>query len=169
METHLHINLHRRTEVSLVEQIHFGIGAAIRDGRLQPGARLPSWKDLAAQLGVARGTVRAAYERLIDAQLIVSSGPAGTHVANHPPIETSEDAIRPGTPLACMFRDFSRPSATFQMGVPAQDAFPSKLWSRIMARAGRAAAAAPTTYPDPRGEPGFRRTCPFIPPAPQRL
>ena len=42
---------------------------AILDGRLAPGARLPSWRDLAAQLGVARGTVREAYERLADSAI----------------------------------------------------------------------------------------------------
>jgi GntR family transcriptional regulator/MocR family aminotransferase len=43
------------------------------------------------------------------------------------------------------------------MGVPSQDAFPYKLWSRIQARAARRAAAAPVGYPDPRGEPDLRR------------
>jgi GntR family transcriptional regulator/MocR family aminotransferase len=43
------------------------------------------------------------------------------------------------------------------MGVPSQDAFPFKLWSRILAREARRAAAAPVTYPDPRGEPETRK------------
>lgn len=51
---------------------------------LEPGARLPSWQDLAAQLGVARGTVRAAYEKLNAAQLIVASRATGTRVAPRP-------------------------------------------------------------------------------------
>ena len=43
------------------------------------------------------------------------------------------------------------------MGVPAQDAFPFKLWSRIVTRETRRAAAAPVTYPDPRGDPELRK------------
>jgi GntR family transcriptional regulator/MocR family aminotransferase len=43
------------------------------------------------------------------------------------------------------------------MGVPAQDAFPFKLWSRILTRETRRAAAAPVTYPDPRGDPELRK------------
>ena len=39
---------------------------AIRDGRLPPGARLPSTRALAADLGVARGTVADAYDQLVD-------------------------------------------------------------------------------------------------------
>ncbi|MGD5408183.1 aminotransferase class I/II-fold pyridoxal phosphate-dependent enzyme, partial [Xanthomonas citri pv. citri] len=43
------------------------------------------------------------------------------------------------------------------MGVPAQDAFPFKLWSRIVTRETRRVAAAPVTYPDPRGDPELRK------------
>ena len=38
---------------------------AIRSGRLAPGARLPSTRALALELGTARGTVSAAYDQLI--------------------------------------------------------------------------------------------------------
>ena len=54
---------------------------AIEGGVLEPGARLPSLRDLAAQLGVARGTVRTAYEKLAAAQLIEASRATGTRVA----------------------------------------------------------------------------------------
>ncbi|HVJ52200.1 MAG TPA: PLP-dependent aminotransferase family protein [Aliidongia sp.] len=157
METPLDLSLDRAAKLPLAEQIRIGIDRAIREGRLAPGARLPSWRDLAAQLGVARGTVRIAYERLIDTQLIVASGPAGTHVADQPPGAAPIDAAPERIPLAGMFHDFSAPPVLFQMGVPAQDAFPFKHWSRIMARAARAGAAMPVSYPDPRGEPELRR------------
>jgi GntR family transcriptional regulator/MocR family aminotransferase len=153
----LHLSLDRTAKLSLAEQIRIGIGSAIREGQLQPGARLPSWRDLAAQLGVARGTVRVAYERLIDTQLIVASGPAGTHVADHPPAAKPAQGAASEPPLAGMFQDFSTPPGMFQMGVPAQDAFPFKHWSRLMARAARATAASPVSYPDPRGEPELRQ------------
>ena len=78
------LELDRSAKTPLVEQIRKGIGAAIESGVLAPGARLPSWQDLAAQLGVARGTVRAAYEKLSAAQLIVASRATGTHVAERP-------------------------------------------------------------------------------------
>jgi GntR family transcriptional regulator/MocR family aminotransferase len=41
--------------------------------------------------------------------------------------------------------------------VPAQDAFPFKLWTRVFARAARRAAAAPVAYPDPRGDLQLRK------------
>jgi GntR family transcriptional regulator/MocR family aminotransferase len=43
------------------------------------------------------------------------------------------------------------------MGVPSQDAFPFKLWSRILTHEARRAAAAPVGYPDPRGDPHLRK------------
>jgi GntR family transcriptional regulator/MocR family aminotransferase len=43
------------------------------------------------------------------------------------------------------------------MGVPSQDAFPFKLWSRILTRETRRATAAPVGYPDPRGDPDLRK------------
>jgi hypothetical protein len=48
-----------------------------RDGAAHLGVRLPSWRDLAAQLGVSRGTMRAACRRSIDAEFahLRSRGP----------------------------------------------------------------------------------------------
>jgi GntR family transcriptional regulator/MocR family aminotransferase len=148
----------RCARTPLAEQISNGIISAIDSGALQPGARLPSWLDLAAQLGVARGTVRSAYEKLTDAQLIVSSKSAGTRVAGRitraellP--ETDAD---PDSTIA-MYRALTFGPATFRMGIPAHDAFPAKLMARIRAQAVRAETTSPAIYPDPQGEPELRR------------
>jgi DNA-binding transcriptional regulator YhcF (GntR family) len=65
----LNLSVDGSAKKPLAEQIRHGITTAIESGVLEPGARLPSWQDLAAQLGVARGTVRTAYEKLDAAQL----------------------------------------------------------------------------------------------------
>src|ERR1700748_1063917 len=82
----LRLELDRSAKTPLAEQIRNGISNAIESGVLASGARLPSWQDLAAQLGVARGTVRSAYEKLSAAQLIVASRATGTHAAARPSI-----------------------------------------------------------------------------------
>jgi GntR family transcriptional regulator / MocR family aminotransferase len=82
----LQLELDRTAKTPLAEQIRNGISNAIETGVLASGARLPSWQDLAAQLGVARGTVRSAYEKLSAARLIVASRATGTHVAARPSI-----------------------------------------------------------------------------------
>jgi len=156
MTNPLQFNLDRSAKPPLAEQIRKGISTAVENGALRAGARLPSWRDLAAQLGVARGTVRSAYERLIDAQIIVSSR-SGTYVS-----ELRAKGKRPDIPpeppsFKELYRDFSTGPAIFQMGVPAPDCFPAKLMARIRARAVRAEASAPPTYPDPRGATELRR------------
>jgi len=158
MATHLPFTIDLSAKITLAEQIRRGITDAIDKGLLVPGARLPSWRDLAAQLGVARGTVRTAYERLADAQLIVSSTPGGTRVAERPAIPRQVDV--PGNRssfIPGVYREFSAAPAIFQMGVPAQDCFPYRLISRIRARTVRAEGLAAASYPDPRGELELRR------------
>ena len=153
----LPIDLDRARRTPLAAQIYWAIREAIETGRLASGARLPSWRDLAAQLGVSRGTVRVAYERLIDEQFAIGLGAAGTRVAERPSPSSTPDWSPEAPPLPDLFHDFGTAPLAFQMGVPSQDAFPFKLWSRILAREARRAAAAPVGYPDPRGDPDLRK------------
>jgi GntR family transcriptional regulator/MocR family aminotransferase len=153
----LQLELDRSAKTPLAEQIHRGIRAAIESGVLAPGARLPSWQDLAAQLGVARGTVRVAYEKLTSAQLIVASRASGTHVVDRPSFPVRQDkAPAPGSFME-MYQELTAGPAIFQMGVPAQETFPATLLARMRAQAVRVEATAPAIYPDPRGELALRR------------
>ena len=157
MSKPLNLQLDRSAKTPLTEQISKGISAAIERGVLAPGARLPSWLDLAAQLGVARGTVRSAYEKLSAAQLIVASRATGTHVADRFPILVrQEETPDPGSFME-MYQELTAGPAIFQMGVPAQEAIPAKLFARIRSSAVRAELSAPAIYPDPRGELELRR------------
>ncbi len=154
----LPFSIDRDAKASLSSQIYTGLRNAIHQGTLTQGARLPSWRDLAVQMGVSRGTVRVVYERLLDEQLLVSRGASGTWVAEAliaPTQASPERSI--SHPLPDIWPDFSNRPATFQMGVPAQDAFPFKLWTRMMLRNARTAALHPVSYPDPRGAPALRQ------------
>ncbi|EXF44153.1 MocR family transcriptional regulator [Pseudomonas sp. BAY1663] len=153
----LNLNLDRSARTPLTEQIRRGIATAIESGVLEPGARLPSWQDLAAQLGVARGTVQVAYEKLDAAQLIVASRASGTRVAPRPrAVVKSEPPPAPGSFLD-IYQEMTQGPALFQMGVPATETFPATLFARIRANAVRAEASAAPRYPDPRGELELRR------------
>ena len=159
--TTLSIGLDRAKKTPLSTQIYAAIRAGIESGQIPADAKLPSWRDLAAQLGVSRGTVRIAYERLVDEQLATSFGAAGTRVNGRPAtpgVPGHTPAHLPDTsPMPELFPTFGAKPLPFQMGVPAQDAFPYKLWSRVMVRAARHTAASPVGYPDPRGDPDLRR------------
>ncbi|WP_071000315.1 PLP-dependent aminotransferase family protein [Methylobacterium sp. C1] len=157
MEQPLHLEIDRAAKTSLAEQIRTGIEAAIESGILVPGARLPSWLDLAAQLGVARGTVRVAYEKLAAAQFVVASRTAGTRVADRPHMARPPGQPSDAGPFMETYREMTAGPAVFQMGVPGPDTFPATLFARIRAQAVRAEASAPALYPDPRGEPELRR------------
>ena len=151
-----HIAVDRSRAVPLAEQITINLRDAITEGRLEPGARLPSWLDMATQLGVARGTVKTAYERLIDEELVVSAGASGTRVAERRSAPAPPPTVDIPRPMQGLERGFYLKPLPFQMGVPAQDAFPAKLWSRMRTRAVRDDAMAPVSPADPRGHPELR-------------
>jgi GntR family transcriptional regulator/MocR family aminotransferase len=157
MDKALNLSLDRSAKVPLSEQIRNGVITAIEGGVLEPGARLPSWQDLAAQLGVARGTVRTAYEKLAAAQLIEASRATGTRVAQRPSaIEKMEPPPDAGSFME-IYQEMTQGPAFFQTGVPATEIFPATLFARIRAYAVRAEASASPLYPDPRGEIELRR------------
>jgi DNA-binding transcriptional MocR family regulator len=95
----LPIHLDRARRTPLATQIYWAIREGIESGRLASRARLPSWRDLAAQLGVSRGTVRVAYARLIAEQFAIGLGPAGTRVAERPSRSSLTDWSPEAPPL----------------------------------------------------------------------
>ncbi|MFA6115237.1 MAG: PLP-dependent aminotransferase family protein [Sphingomonas sp.] len=157
MDQHLDLNLDRTAKVTLTEQIRRGVAKAIETGVLAPGARLPSWQDLASQLGVARGTVRLAYEKLAAAQLIEAAKAKGTRVAPRPRVGTKSEPAPDEGSFMLTYQEMTRGPALFQMGIPSAEIFPAVLFARIQANAVRATTSAPPLYPDPRGEIELRR------------
>jgi GntR family transcriptional regulator/MocR family aminotransferase len=141
----------RSTSQSLTDQIYIGLRAAILQKQITPNSRLPSWRDLAAQLGVSRGTVKAVYDRLTDDLLIVAAGASGTRVVDDPQQVAPPPAITIARPLQGIVRGYNLVPLPFQMGIPAHDAFPAKLWARLRTRALREDAHLPASNVDPRG------------------
>src|SRR5512147_574333 len=67
----------RRLQRSLHEQLR----AAILDGRLRAGTRLPPTREFAIAWGVGRNTALAIYDLLVSEGYLVARGKAGTFVA----------------------------------------------------------------------------------------
>ena len=63
------------------EQVRQGVTALVLGGALQPGARLPSFRQLADDLGLAGGTVARAYRELEADGIVTTRGRHGTVVA----------------------------------------------------------------------------------------
>jgi GntR family transcriptional regulator/MocR family aminotransferase len=75
--------------VALHRQLERGLQDAIRSGRLQPGAPLPSTRALAGELALSRGVVVEAYEQLT-AEGYLESRPGGkTRVAERADVDQS--------------------------------------------------------------------------------
>ena len=149
----------RRSDTPLFRQIYERTRAAIVAGRLRPGERLPSARSLAAQLGAARGTVDAAYAMLSGEGWIVARGAAGTVVA--PQLGVTTQRLAPLPPIArrSPVGEFGSGTAPrpFRMGLPALDAFPRKLWTRLVATQARSGNSADAlNYPAAAGDPHLR-------------
>jgi GntR family transcriptional regulator / MocR family aminotransferase len=149
----------------IYRQIYQRIRGGILSGELRAGSRLPSARGLASQLAVARGTVETAYQILAAEGYIVGRGATGTfvdHVIPSPPAAArrlhrqktdTEDGRRSAGPADA--------SLLFRLGLPALDAFPRKLWSRLTAQRARAFAPGDLAYQDPAGQIALRRTIAF--------
>jgi GntR family transcriptional regulator/MocR family aminotransferase len=122
--------------------------AAIRESRLVAGTRLPSSRALAADLGLARGTVVEAYAQLQAEGYLNSRRGAGTWVADvalAAPTAPARADVAPRTPR------FS-----FNPGLPDLAAFPRTAWANALRRGLREAPASSLGYGDPRGREELR-------------
>ncbi|WP_084305923.1 PLP-dependent aminotransferase family protein [Bradyrhizobium sp. ARR65] len=132
-------------------QIYDHFRSAITTGQLRPGDRLPSARSLAQQLSVARGTVDTAYAMLTGEGYVVSRRALGTIVSPHLPSLAARRAATERRDAPLPLQPAQREPRPFQLGLPALDAFPRKLWSRLVAREARALSAADMAYPDGAG------------------
>lgn len=138
-------------------QIYDRFRRAIASGLLNPGDRIPSARALTKELGLARGTIDVAYSLLAAEGYIEARGQAGTIVAPN---------LKPRTPIVIPVPQADRSTAAtsfrpdsilpFQMGLPALDAFPRKIWARLGARCVRAMQPSDMVHPSVYGLPALR-------------
>ena len=78
--TRLNVRVNRKRPESMTRQIREQLNELIDRGTLVAGTLLPSERELANTLKVARNVVRGAYEQLMDAGQLVSEGRKGRSV-----------------------------------------------------------------------------------------
>ncbi|MFL6056535.1 MAG: GntR family transcriptional regulator [Actinoallomurus sp.] len=135
------------------------------------GSRLPATRSLAAELGVSRGVVTEAYQRLTEDGHVAGRGRADTVVVAAPPPVPAPPPARAGRPAGAVFTaapgsdvfDAVRAAPAridLSPGVPDLAAFPRTAWLRDRTRrAGRAADGRPGIrgpQRDARAAPGRR-------------
>ncbi|WP_374624950.1 PLP-dependent aminotransferase family protein [Pandoraea sp.] len=174
----LAIEIDRRKPLPIYLQICERFRTAIAAGHLRPGDRVPALRSLCAQLNTARGTVELAYTILVDEGYLQMRGAAGTFVSPslppcivpstsatgrprahaHPATEAggstkSPDASqgRPMSHQVAITVAMSGEPRPLQPGLPALDAFPRKIWSRLVSLRVRSGERAMLACPDPMG------------------
>jgi len=73
----------------LFDQLRTQIIDGVRDGKLPPGTRLPTVRELAGRLGLAVNTVARAYRELESAGILETRGRFGTFVARADPADAA--------------------------------------------------------------------------------
>ncbi len=83
------VRLDPDADKALFDQLRVQIIDGIRDGRLPPGTRLPTVRDLAGQIGLAVNTVARSYRELEAAGVLETRGRYGTFVARADPTDAA--------------------------------------------------------------------------------
>src|SRR6478672_4354988 len=147
------LRLDRDSDQPLRFQLETGLRDAIRDGRLQPGERLPSSREFARELGVSRGLVQECYGQLLSEVYLDSHVCSATKVAARAyPAAAAAAASRPAAAAA----PAPRLIADFRSGVPDLASFPRGDWVWAMREACQSVATAELDYGDPRGSAALR-------------
>ena len=80
--TRLNVRVNRKRPESMTRQIREQLNDLIDAGALAAGTLLPSERELANTLKVARNVVRGAYEQLMEAGKLTSEGRKGRSVSS---------------------------------------------------------------------------------------
>lgn len=146
-------------------QLSRALQDAIRGGRLAPGAKLPSTRELAEDLKVSRNTVRSAYAHLADEGAVVGRRGSGSYTGSTPGGGAPDRQSAPRLPVSrCGERtraieDFGIGRLhrglrfNLQYGEPLTDALLPDVWRRELAHA---CAYTALGYADTQGLPALR-------------
>jgi len=135
--------------LSLYRWLYEELRAAILEGRLAPGSRLPATRDLATAYRLSRSTIVTAFEQLESEGYVEGRTGSGTYVSEvlpdqllqvgrmraekrlpHRRIALSEYSRR----LQPFRQASARPARAFRANQPALNLFPTALWAQIAAR-----------------------------------
>ena len=147
------IALDRLSPGALHRQLYDQVREAILSGRLAPGTRLPPTRELASELGIARNTVLNAFDQLYAESYIEGRVGDGTYVSRQLPddmlrVKGAQGGPQPSTRNRPSLSEWGATVAAISIGpgnyrgrprpfrtsTPALDAFPYKLWGKLLVR-----------------------------------
>ncbi|MGE0210716.1 MAG: PLP-dependent aminotransferase family protein [Parvibaculaceae bacterium] len=136
------------------EPLHAQLAEAIRrlilERRISAGARLPSSRMLAEELGVSRVTVVTAFDQLAAEGYADARRGSGLYVAVDLPDQMVERAAPPAASIAAAPQPPSDPRP-FQPTEPDLSLFPYPAWAKLLERTWRAPSPALVNHRDPMG------------------
>jgi GntR family transcriptional regulator/MocR family aminotransferase len=137
------ISIDRKSAVPLHRQLEEALRGAILSGRLSPGERILSSRELQTHLGVSRNTVLGALEQLHAEGYLVTTRGVGTFVAPNARALLTERKPKSSTQSApsdrverfaaaqSLTENFAR-TMPFRPGIPALDLFPTAQFKRAL-------------------------------------
>jgi GntR family transcriptional regulator/MocR family aminotransferase len=142
------LSVSRDGGATLGAQVEDQLRCAIRDGAVKPGARVPSTRDLARQLGVSRRVVVDAYGQLAAEGYLTLRQGARPRVA--------DAAAAGGDRLVTPHPVAAAPRFDFRPSVPDVSTFPRTAWLRAMREALATMPDADLQYGDAAGVEALR-------------
>lgn len=146
----LNAMISRDNEGSIQDQLYAHLQTMILSGQFSPGLRLPSTRLLSTELGIARNTVAAVFERLQAEGYVASKSGSGTRVSDQLPEELLKARWLPAAhaPGVNRILGVSQRALTaashqgvavtwlpaFTPGLPAVKEFPFAAWSKLAAQ-----------------------------------
>jgi GntR family transcriptional regulator/MocR family aminotransferase len=165
--------LDRQAPLPVSRQLAAACRAAIAEGILGAGARLPSTRALAAELGLARSTVVGVFEQLAAEGYIAAQPGSGYFVPagfldTKPGVDrgnvkppTARPISRPISRQGALLRELIPPARTpprpFELGHADIDARLVATWKRLASRVLSGRSRLNWDYGDPQGEPALRQ------------
>jgi GntR family transcriptional regulator / MocR family aminotransferase len=159
----------RNAEAPIYRQIYLQIRSAILSRTFPPGTKLPSTRELAQRLSVARASIVAAYEQLLAEGFVSGTVGSGTYISSDLPeaIEPRRPAsLAKKPPIIAGTRQPARPNGALVEFVDAASGSPDRpfntarmlvdartveVWRKLSNHAMRAFSASHLAYTDPCG------------------
>jgi len=166
----------RAKDAPVFRQIYLQLRSAILSGTLGPGTKLPSTRELAAQLGVSRSAVVSAFEQLLAEGYASGKKGAGTYIASDFPepfaaihgrkkrpvsaAKAAASSREPGGLVNVTMQSDERP---FNLGRTLVDESTAELWRKLSASSLRSFGRHHLGYADPHGMLELRKSvCDYL-------
>lgn len=152
MSWHLAITVDRDSHSPLTSQVRNALRGLVEEGTLRPGTRIPSSRQLAADIGVSRSVVVEAYEQLSAEGYLESRRGSGTTISPGAGADTAGSTLVQVDPEPA-------PEATWDLRTGTSNVvdFPRQEWIRCVAGVVGEASRQDLSYSPPAGVPLTRR------------